>query len=295
MFKTYPNQIPSNLIDELLDLHNDFKKSSVSYFRAQGTTQFEKPIINQYGNQVNSIHNPHLLGFNKSFSSLIESIITHPNVSQCLSDFTDSDDQVWYQSMFFDKSTGTKLHQDTWYLDTVPNGKLVGVWIALEDIEYSAGPFCLFTNSDTKKLKPEDFDFDNIEDDIDFKQQYPEAKRFDFTARKGDILVWDSFTIHGALLPKDESMTRKSITAHFYPTGVAVQSPPIKRFFSIYDHSQPKKTENPKIFKATTINPIVYQSLCFGIYMLEKMKGVKSIFMRERSDSVTNLRRIKDD
>ena len=90
-------------------------------------------------------------------------------------------------------------------------------------------------------------------------------------------------------------MTRKSITAHFYPTGVAVQSPPIKRFFSIYDHSKPKKTENPKIFKATTINPIVYQSLCFGFYMLEKMKGVKSIFMRERSDSVTNIRRIKDD
>ena len=295
MFKIYTDQIPCELVDEVLDSHESFKKSSISCFRAQGTTKFEKPIIDQHGNQVNSVHNPHLLGFNKSFSTLTESIITHPNISKCLSDFTDSDDHVWYQSMFFDKSTGTKLHQDTWYLDTVPNGKLVGVWIALEDIEYSSGPFCLFTKTDTKKLKPGDFDFDNIEDDINFKQEYPEAERFDFTARKGDILIWDSFTIHGALLPKDESMTRKSITAHFYPTGVAVQAAPTKRFFSIYDHSQPKNTKNPKIFKAATINPLAYQSICTGIYMLEKMKSVKDIFMREPNNSISNIRRIKDD
>lgn len=292
MFKVYPNQVPTKLIDDLLGFHKDFKRSSLSFFRAQGTTHFEKPIINQYGNQVNSIHNPHLLGFNKSFSTSIESIITHPNISKCLSDFTGSQDHVWYQSMFFDKSTGTKPHQDTWYLDTEPNGKLVGVWVALEDIEYSAGPFCIYTNSDNKKLKPEDFDFENIEEDVNFKQQYPNAKRFDFTARKGDILIWDSLTIHGALLPKDESMTRKSITAHFYPTGVAVQSPPIKRFFSIYDHSCPQKTNNVKISKATTINPFIYQSICFGLFVLEKAKGFKSLLMRERSDSVSNIRRI---
>ena len=90
-------------------------------------------------------------------------------------------------------------------------------------------------------------------------------------------------------------MTRKSITAHFYPTGIAVQSPPTERFFSIYDHSQPKKTKNPKIFKAATINPIAYQSICFGVYMLEKMKGAKAIFMREPNNNISNIRRIKDD
>jgi phytanoyl-CoA hydroxylase len=292
MFKVYPNQIPSSLIDEILLCHKDFKKSSLAFFRAQGTTHFEKPILNEYGNQVNSIHNPHLLGFNRSFSSLTESIITHHNISNCLSDFTESKNHVWYQSMFFDKSTGTKLHQDTWYLDTIPNGKLVGVWIALEDIEYSAGPFCIYTNSDSKKVKPEDFDFDNIENDINFKNQYPSAKRFDFTAKKGDILIWDSLTIHGALLPKDDSMTRKSITAHFYPTGVAVQSPPIERVFSIYNHSQPQKSNNINILKATTINPLLYQLMCFGLYMLEKARVLKSLLMRERSDSVSNIRRL---
>ena len=292
MFKVYQNQIPKKIIDELLVCHKNFKKSSLAFFRAQGTTHFEKPIINEYGNQVNSIHNPHLLGFNRSFSLLIESIVTHPNISNCLTDFTGSEKHIWYQSMLFDKSTGTKLHQDSWYLDTIPNGKLVGVWIALEDIEYSAGPFCLYTNSDTKKVTPEDYDFDNIEDDIAFKNEYPTSKRFDFTARKGDILIWDSLTIHGALLPKDDSMTRKSITAHFYPTGAAVQAPPIERFFSIYNHTKPQKSRNINILKATTINPFLFQSICFGLYMLEKVRVLKSLLMRERSDSISNIRRL---
>lgn len=117
---------------------------------------------------------------------MTESIITHPNISNSLSDFTQSKNHVWYQSMFFDKSTGTKLHQDTWYLDTIPSGKLVGVWIALEDIEYSAGLFCIYTNSDFKKLKPEDFDFDfdNIENDINFKNHYPSAKKIRLHCQK---------------------------------------------------------------------------------------------------------------
>ncbi len=292
MFKIYPKQISISLIENLLLHHKNFKSSSLSFFRAQGTTRFEKPTVNKFGNQVNSIHNPHLLGYNKSFSTSIESIITHPNISNCLSDFTGSKDHVWYQSMFFDKSTGTKLHQDTWYLDTVPNGKLVGVWIALEDIKYSAGPFCIYTNSDSKKLEPDDFDFNNIEDDINFKKQYPKAKRFDFTARKGDILIWDSLTIHGALLPKNESMTRKSITAHFYPLNIPVQSPPVKRFYSIYNHSKPIKTENVNILKATTIKPFVYQSICAALFMFEKLKIFKAILMRERKDTLSNIRRL---
>ncbi len=292
MFKVYQNQIPYTLIESLLNQHKSFKKNPFSIFRAQGTTHFERPIINEYGNQANSIHNPHLLGFNKSFSSQIEKIITHTNISKCLKEFTGSNEHVWYQSMFFDKSTGTKLHQDTWYLDTIPNGRLVGVWIALEDIEYSSGPFCIYTNSDVKKHNSEDFDFDNIDNDKNFIKLYPNAKRFDFTAKKGDILIWDSFTIHGALLPKDNSMTRKSLTAHFYPTGVSIQAAPIKRFFSIYNHKQPSLTSNTHIKKATTINPLIYQSICYVLFVLEKVQGLKKILMRERNDSVSNIRRL---
>jgi phytanoyl-CoA hydroxylase len=283
MFKVYKKQIPDSLINSLLVAHKDFKRSAVSIFRAQGTTSFERPLLDQFGNQRNSIHNPHLLGLNYLFSSLIEQVILHENVSKCLTDFTGSDKHVWYQSMFFDKSTGTKLHQDTWYLDTDPNGKLVGVWIALEDIEETAGPFCIYSNSDSSKLDPLDFDFDNLDSDFNFKSAFPHAVRYDFTARAGDILIWDSLSIHGALLPDNEAKTRKSITAHFYPLGLGIQDPPVKRFLSIYDHKNLRNTINSSIAKSATINPISYQLLCVFLYVLEKLQ-LKRLALRERSE-----------
>ena len=36
--------------------------------------------------------------------------------------------------------------------------------------------------------------------------------------------MWDSWLIHGASLVKDKSLSRKSITAHFYRRGMSVQS-----------------------------------------------------------------------
>jgi phytanoyl-CoA hydroxylase len=283
MFKVYKKQIPDSLINSLLVAHKDFKRSAVSIFRAQGTTSFERPLLDQFGNQRNSIHNPHLLGLNYLFSSLIEQVILHENISKCLTDFTGSDKHVWYQSMFFDKSTGTKLHQDTWYLDTDPNGKLVGVWIALEDIEETAGPFCIYSNSDSSKLDPLDFDFDNLDSDFNFKSAFPNAVRYDFTARAGDILIWDSLSIHGALLPDNEAKTRKSITAHFYPLGLGIQDPPVKRLSSIYDHKNLRNTINSSIAKSTVINPISYQLLCVFLYVLEKLQ-LKWLVLRERNE-----------
>jgi len=293
MFKVYKKQIPIGLIDELLAEHQEFKRKKFNIFRAQGTTSFERPILNQYNNQINSIQNPHLLGFNKKFSKLIESIITHENISRSLSDFTGSQKHIWYQSMFFDNSTGTSLHQDTWYLDTNPNGKLCGVWIALEDIELESGPFCIYTNSDKEKIEHNEFNFLQLERDSSFIKKYPEAKRFDFIARKGDILIWDSFSIHGALTPADEKRTRKSITAHFYPEHLSPQVPPIKRYYSVYDHLKPITTSNIKILKATTINPFFYQAICTLMYSIKGLKKISQYIMPDPRSDTSEIRRLK--
>jgi hypothetical protein len=193
--------------------------------------------------------------------------------------------------MLFDKSTGTKLHQDTWYLDTEPPGNLVGIWFALEDIERDAGPFCLYSNSPRRKIEVNDFDFDDMENDARFKTQYPSASRYDFLPKKGDILIWNSFVIHGAHKPVAPSKTRKSLTAHFYPAAMRVQDAPIKRFFSIYDHDKPKPTANPDIGTATVINPLVYSCLCMG---LKHMGQIADLFTKDRTTDtkVTEIRRI---
>ena len=293
MFKVYKKQIPEDIIDSIVMEHSNFKKSPYSIFRAQGTTRFEAPILNSNNNQINSIQNPHLLGFNKHFSFNIERAILSNNVSSCLSDFTGVEKHVWYQSMFFDNSTGTKLHQDSWYLDTVPNGKLVGVWIALEEIKISSGPFCIYSNTDAVRMSTDEFNFNDLEADPKFKTKFPNAKRYDFLAEKGDILIWDSFAIHGALMPEDSTKTRKSITAHFYPLGSNIQDPPVERFFSIYNHINPVETVNSRILKSTTISPIFYQALCITLYFMGRVKFIKNLLLKESEDkSLTEIRRL---
>lgn len=281
-FKVYKNQIPNHLIDLVLDEHQTLKTGKFAYFRAQGETVFEKPILDDYGNQVNSIHNPHLLGFYSKYSNGISDIIFHENIYKCLQDFYGSEDNsryVHYQSMHFDKSTATKLHQDTWYLDT-ESRSLVGIWIAMEDITEDCGPFCLYINSSEKIHGVDEFNFENIESDTNFTNRSPSPKRYDFHAKKGDILIWNSKVIHGALRPLQPDSTRKSLTSHYYPLGEKVKDQPIKRFISIYDHEHPKKTRNRNILQATTVNPIVYQSMCAA---LNKLGNKKNIFTKDKS------------
>ena len=295
MFKVYKKAIDPKLISKILKAHEEFKKSPSSIFRAQGTNAFEKPIIDEFKNQVNSIHNPHLLGFSRKFRKNIEEIIFNIKVSGCLSEFTGQKDHVHYQSMFFDKSTGTKLHQDTWYLDTYPKGNLVGMWIALEDITFEAGPFCLYDAEIKVPLDSEKYNFNDLEKDKLFQKDFPNAKRFDFLAKKGDILIWDSFAIHGSLKPKYPYLTRKSITAHYYPLGQNIQNESLKRLISIYNHRNLKKTKNKNLYKAATINPYIYSTI---IFILRTFKPLKIFLMRDKKflkikGDLAEIRRIK--
>lgn len=273
MFKIYPNLFDQQQIDAVVKRHDVFKKSPAAAFRPQGTTGFERPILDDYENQINSIQNPHLLGLSKAFSSSIKDMLYSKSLYDCMADFTGLNGFTHYQSMFFDKSTGTALHQDTWYLDTMPAGKLFGIWIALEDIEDSCGPFYLYSKGPSCRLAPTDYDFAAIDSDEKFAQDYPDASMFKFYPKKGDVLIWDSFNLHGAIPPIDDTKTRKSITAHFYPNGTEVQEPPIKRRFSIYNHKDPIDTSNPKLKSAGVINPFLYSTICWVLFILGNFAG----------------------
>ena len=291
-FKIYKQKIPHDLIDSLIDEHRKFKSSPFSIFRAQGAAVFESIRLDKLGNQINSIHNPHMLGFTKLRAKTLN-ILHHENISQCLKDFFDKDDEfVHWQSMFFDKSTATSFHQDTWYLDTKPKGNLVGVWIALEDIYLESGPFCLFPTTGDKSINLKDFDFNNLENDKNFTRSYPKSNRYDFLAKKGDILIWNSFILHGALPPTSETLTRKSLTSHYYPLGEIPQDAPVKRFFSIYDHSNPRKTSNSHIKTAARLNPYLYSLICIAMKNLHRYKN---IFMRDQKIDMQldNIRTLK--
>ena len=116
-------------------------------------------------------------------------------------------------------STRKTWHQDVTYGDKTHADNYIGVWVALEDIDYRSGPFQLIPKSHKW--------------DLDFKKLYPNpqseraseyfAEKFleesppsvTFIAKKGDVIFWHGHAVHRGDLPIDESITRKSIIGHF--------------------------------------------------------------------------------
>ncbi len=191
---------------------------------------------------------------------------------------------------------GTKLHQDTWYLDTKIKGNLVGVWIALEDITLESGPFCIYTNADSREFKRDEYNFDDLENDLSFKREQSDSHRFLFLANKGDILIWDSLSIHGALESSSVSATRKSLTAHFYPLGHEVQQPIVRRIYSIYNHENPKNTINKHIKKSATTSPYIYSLMILILKLLGPIRIfiMRDLLLKKNHSDIMNIRRIND-
>jgi phytanoyl-CoA hydroxylase len=261
--------IPTGYIDLLLNHLAKVKHCRRFRFRAQGTNSFEKPKLDGNGNLRNSIHNPHLLGAMPQFCRAVEAIVFSEYVFKALSSELGEGQFVNWQTMLFDRSVGTKIHQDTWYLDTVPSGGVFGVWIALEDITQDCGPFKIYDQTNHRRVDPSSYDFDALETDLNFKRDYLLSKCKRLLVRKGDLVIWNSYLFHGSDMPASSQRTRKSLTAHFYRLGAAVQDPIIQRRFSIYDHEHPVSTSVPDLLKAATINPLIYSILCIGLSLLK--------------------------
>ncbi|MEB3317917.1 MAG: phytanoyl-CoA dioxygenase family protein [Cyanobacteriota bacterium] len=261
--------IPTEWIDTLLFRLERVKRSRRFRFRAQGTNSFEGPLLDERGNLRNSIQNPHLLGALPAFREAVETIIFSQPIHQALCGQLGEGTFVNWQTMLFDRSVGTKVHQDSWYLDTLPQGGVVGAWIALEDISRECGPFKVYEHTQGQRVEPTAYHFDALEEDPAFQRDFPGARCQRLLLNKGDVILWNSFLFHGADLPSSDAQTRKSLTAHFYRQGAALQPQPIQRAFSIYDHAHPKRTAVPGLLKAATINPLLYSALSIGLANLK--------------------------
>lgn len=261
--------IPSDRIDTLLSRLERVKRSRRFRFRAQGTNSFEGPLLDERGNLRNSIQNPHLLGALPAFREAVEAIVFSKPIHEALCAQLGEGSFVNWQTMLFDRSVGTKVHQDSWYLDTLPQGGVVGAWIALEDISRDCGPFKVYEHTQGQRVEPTAYNFDALEEDPAFQRDFPGARCQRLLLNKGDVILWNSFLFHGADLPSSNQHSRKSLTAHFYRQGASLQPQPIQRAFSIYDHAHPQPTAVPGLLKAATINPLLYSALSIGLANLK--------------------------
>lgn len=212
--------IHKDLIDKFMKGYTEFKQKKNYIIRAQDTNRPEKLEVNKEGFIEHSMWNPHELPFCDSFSEGVTDIILSEAISGVLSAISTEPRHTLWQSMFFDKSTGTVAHQDHYYLDTEPAGGLIGVWIALEDIDPLAGAFYVCPKTHLSVIANRSLDHN--EGYVNSVQSYMEKNhpfKLACAINKGDVIFWHGMTIHGSFENKDSKYSRKSITSHFIPNS----------------------------------------------------------------------------
>jgi phytanoyl-CoA hydroxylase len=218
-YYVYRNLVPAAMIDRLLQRYQqEIVPSKYPFFR-QNTDRYEVNKLTPRGYVQQSFLDIHDYKKHPEFSRYAKDIYTSREMRQALTEVTGFDSFRLMQTMLFDANTETPAHQDCWYLDSVPNGHLLAVWIALEDIDERAGRFFVIPSSQHVNLH---------QGMAESEHKAWLAKMKNYMAEhadqvhapplnKGDVLFWNSRTIHGSLPTKDPSFSRKSLTAHYLP------------------------------------------------------------------------------
>lgn len=159
---------------------------------------------------------------------LLKNVGTNPELLSLLSSLTGGEMRL-FQSINFLAGSEQKTHSDSIHMTTFPLGGMLGVWIALEDIEMDNGPLHYYPgshklpyylNSDYENegnfFLIGDKDYTEYEKMIDQKIAESKLGKEIFLARKGDVLVWHANLFHGGEPHLNKSKTRKSMVFHYY-------------------------------------------------------------------------------
>jgi len=210
--------IPTAAIDQLLSTYAEDIVPSKSRFYRQSTNRYEPNRLSPFGYVEQSFLDIHAYKRYPRFRSASLAIFFAEALHRALTNITGSAAHNLMQTMLFDANTQTPPHQDWWYLDSVPNGQLIAAWIALEDIEEDAGRFFVIPNSHRVVLHEQGMPHSKWLASV---RQYFDDHRAQVHApalKKGDVLFWNSRTIHGSLETIDPKYSLKSLTAHFLPS-----------------------------------------------------------------------------
>jgi phytanoyl-CoA hydroxylase len=216
------NLLDTSLMQEFFTAYEKIKRSNSFVFFSQDIHLPMRPKLTPEGFIENSMLNPSGLKLWRKFSQSVEGCLVDVGITKVLRMLSGISEHVMMQNMFFDKSTGTVEHQDHYYLDSNPAGKMVAAWYALEDIHEDAGCFFVLPGSHKGKVVEREnetgfSDHDNFVKEIGNLINNGGYEYRSFPLKKGDVLFWHPYTIHGAYNNSNPSFSRKSFTAHYYP------------------------------------------------------------------------------
>ena len=138
-----------------------------------------------------------------------------------------------FQTLNFPIGTRQFTHSDTIHFNSIPSNFMVGVWVALEDIDEDNGPLLYYPGSHKlHEYSMHDFDlepgYDNYHLYEERIQQLVEKEQLEGeygVIKKGDALIWHANLLHGGAPQKDLTRSRHSQVTHYYFEGCKYYTP----------------------------------------------------------------------
>jgi ectoine hydroxylase-related dioxygenase (phytanoyl-CoA dioxygenase family) len=209
-----PNAMPVDLCDQAIADYGQFEN-----FRHQ-----KRCVIHDQNGRNLRVANFHLhsqsalkIGLNKTFH-------------ECAGKFFGAQSCI-YTSLYFKHGSQQKAHVDTPFFWTRPFNLFVGVWVALEDVQPTAGPLLYYPGSHRFFASEQQLREVFLRANRDVQRMF-ELMRIEIenhclpetvNIKKGDALIWHPGLMHGGSNATDPRATRHSLVFHFAPLGVNVR------------------------------------------------------------------------
>lgn len=196
----------------------------------------EEKLIEEERGDTQVKKNPSLYHYNSSprvieawrWSQNVRNISLNQNVIRFLKNFYDRE-PIPFSTINFTKASEQPLHSDYLHFGSIPDGYLVGVWVALEDIDPNAGPLIVAAGSHADPI----FTIDKLnlkipnslqqlkENNTAYESYIKDRVKlmgYELVApilRKGSALIWQANLYHGSKKIVDHKLTRKSQVTHY--------------------------------------------------------------------------------
>ena len=130
-----------------------------------------------------------------------------------------------FQTLNFKYGTGQPMHSDLIHFAGWPSQTMTAAWIALEDVSEASGPLEYFLGSHLEEFQT----MEKLSCPLGAYRSCYEAalslyidknkhrwRKAHMLPKKGQVVIWDSNTIHGGGFVTNESVTRLSQVTHYF-------------------------------------------------------------------------------
>jgi phytanoyl-CoA hydroxylase len=218
--------VPKSLCEATKTAFASEVRSSRAYFKRHASSDFEQHVFTEAGFMKYPIMNIQDLPERQYgvFRSLGLAALAHDSVRDVMALLLGETGRMVH-TMYFDGNQKTWAHRDSHYIDARETGRMIGVWIAAEDIHPGAGPFYVYARSHRTPTPP-DLELDQIDPNgPEYKRRmaaFAGGSALRLVApqlAQGDMILWSSLTIHGSLATTEPKRSRRSLTAHYVPAS----------------------------------------------------------------------------